>query len=58
MVLQFLFLFGRLNLFSCFSEKREQIKEKPRLVKIEAMKIFKYRKNDNSYENEANYINK
>ena len=49
MVSKFLFSYGRLNLFSLFPEKREEIKEKTRLVKTEVMEIIEYRKNNDGY---------
>ncbi len=49
MTSEFLFLFGRLNLFSLTPERRKQIKEETRLVETEAVEIFEDGKNNDGY---------
>lgn len=53
MTSEFLLPFGWLNLFSLTPEKREQIKEKTRLVETKAIEIFEYRKNNDGYWDRA-----
>lgn len=51
------FSFSWFNLFFFILEKNEQIKKEIKLVKIKAIKIFKYRKNNDRYWNEAKLYN-
>ncbi len=53
MVLEFILPFGRLNLTSLTPEKRQEVMKKTGLTHIEAVKVFEYRKNINSYWDEA-----
>lgn len=53
MKFEFFFLFGRLNLFSLTLEKKEQGKDKIRLVEKKAVEIFEYRNINNEYWNRA-----
>lgn len=50
---EFLFPFGRLNLASFSSEKRQKAVEKCGLLTIEVVEIFEYRKNNNGYWDRA-----
>lgn len=49
MTFEFFLPFSWLNLFFFTFERKEQIKEKTRLVKIKTKKIWNYRKNNNEY---------
>ena len=49
MVSEFLLPFGRLNLSSLSSEKRQEVLEKTGLTHTEAVEIFEYRKNNDGY---------
>lgn len=53
MVSEFLLLFGRLNLSSSSSEKRQKFLEKTGLTHTEAIEIFEYGKNNNEYWDRA-----
>lgn len=53
MVLEFILLFKRLNFAFLASEKREKVIEKMGLRHIEAVKVFEYGKNDDSYRNDT-----
>lgn len=57
MASKFLFIYSWLNLFSFFPDKREMIKDKIELAKIEAMEFFKYKKNKDRYCNKAKLYN-
>lgn len=46
MIFEFFFSFNQLNLFFLTFERKEQIKEEIKLVKIEVVEIFKYGKNN------------
>ncbi len=49
LTIEFFFHYGPLNFTSLILEKREKIVHQGRLQKIEAVKIFEYRKNNDSY---------
>lgn len=49
MILEFILSFGRLNLASLSSEKRQEMIEKSGLMYTELVEIFKYGKNNNGY---------
>ncbi len=49
MTSEFLFPYGQLNLASLIPEKREEVIQQTGLQEIEAVEIFKYRKNNDSY---------
>ena len=49
MVSEFLLPFGRLNLSSLSSEKRQEVLKKTGLTHIKAVEIFEYGKNNDGY---------
>ncbi len=53
MTSEFLFPFGQLNLAFLSPEKRDEVVEKCGLVSTKVVEIFKYKKNNNSYCDEA-----
>lgn len=53
MTSEFLFPFGQLNLAFLSPEKRDKVVEKCGLVSTKVVEIFKYEKNNNSYQDEA-----
>ena len=53
MVLEFIFLFERLNLTALTPEKNQEVMDKTGLTYKEAVEVFEYEKNNNSYLNRA-----
>lgn len=53
MVLEFIFLFGYLNLTLLPSEKSQEMIRKTSLMHIKLIKIFEYEKNNNKYWDRA-----
>lgn len=49
MTLEFLLPFGQLNLAFLTLKKRDKVVKKYELVSIKAVRIFKYKKNNNEY---------
>lgn len=49
MVSEFIFPYGRLNLAFITPKKREEVIQQIKLTITKAVKVFKYRKNNNGY---------
>lgn len=49
MLLEFFLLFGCLNLTSLNLKQRQKVLENPSLIHAKAIKIVKYKKNNNDY---------
>lgn len=53
MTFKFILLFGQLNLVSLLPKKREKIMQKIELIETKAIEVFKYRKNNDGYQDGA-----